>query len=80
MYKQYFCSILSIFVVLCENRYNQQSYFWYYRPIIIDQFTLKDKKSRYVRCFLKMNDLVTLFKSGIMRREGRILCVKLTVV
>lgn len=33
-------SILFVFVVLSETRYDQYNYFWYYRPTVIDPFTL----------------------------------------
>ena len=47
-HKQYFCSIISLFVVLYENIYNQFNYFWYYRPFIIDQFTINGTSSENI--------------------------------
>ena len=32
-------SILSLFAVLYETRYDRHNYFWYYRPSIVDPFT-----------------------------------------
>ena len=40
IYKQYPCTILLLFVVLYETTYDQHNYFLYYRPSIIDAFTL----------------------------------------
>ena len=33
-------SILSLFVILHETKYNQHNCFWYYRPSIMDPLTL----------------------------------------
>ena len=41
IYKQYPCSILSFFVDLYETRCYQYNYFLYYRPSIIDSFSLR---------------------------------------
>ena len=43
IYKRYPCSILLLIVVLYEIRYDQHSYLWYYRPSIIDAFTLYNR-------------------------------------
>ena len=32
-----------MFVVLYETRYDQHNYFWYYKPSIIDPFTLSEE-------------------------------------
>ena len=37
--KQYPSSIISLFAVLYETRYDQPIYFWYYKRSIIDPFT-----------------------------------------
>ena len=37
---KYTNNILPQFVILYETRFSQHSYFWYYRPFIIDLLTL----------------------------------------
>ena len=39
-YTKYRYSIFSLIVVIYENRYDQHKFFWYYRPSIIDPFTV----------------------------------------
>ena len=39
-YKQYPCSVPSLFIVLYETRNDQYNYYCYYRPSIIDSFSL----------------------------------------
>ena len=39
IYKQYPGSIILLLVVVCETRYGQYNYFWYYRHYITEPFT-----------------------------------------
>ena len=46
IYKQYPCSVLSLFAVLYETRFYQYNYFWYYRPIHFQGKNITNEKKK----------------------------------
>ena len=60
IYKQYLCSIILLFVVLYNIRYDLYNCFWYFRRSIIDTYTLK-KIVHHVTFFREKQMLLHLY-------------------
>ena len=63
LYALYISSqLFSLFIILCETRYDQPNYFWYYRPEIIYihfnfHLPYDDGIMSYLSVFFNMNDV-----------------------